>query len=69
MKVIVGEPVTAQITSMKPGVALYVKLPGGKLGVINTPPSILHYVGQYIRCQVKEIENLDRCILALLDQR
>ncbi|CAG5134879.1 unnamed protein product, partial [Candidula unifasciata] len=68
IKVTVGEPVTALITSMKPGVALYVKLPGGRLGVVNTPPTMLHYVGQYIRCQVQEIENLDRCILTLLDQ-
>lgn len=69
MKVAAGETVTAQITSIKPGCGIHVKLPAGQLGVINTQPSVLHYVNQFIRCQVTEIESSDRCILALIEPR
>uniref|UniRef100_A0A0B7BD75 S1 motif domain-containing protein n=1 Tax=Arion vulgaris TaxID=1028688 RepID=A0A0B7BD75_9EUPU len=68
MKVGAGESVTAQITSIKPGVCLYVRLPAGKLGIIKTKPSVLHYMGQFIRCQITDVEESGRCVLTLLDQ-
>ncbi|XP_059157358.1 protein RRP5 homolog [Physella acuta] len=67
--VVQGEKVIAQITKLKPGSCLCVKLASGRLGVVYQKPTILHYVGQYITCVVKNLEDgSDRCVLSLVDQ-
>ncbi|XP_005094140.1 protein RRP5 homolog [Aplysia californica] len=66
IKLEVGQNVTAQISSMKTDTCLHVKLPSGRLGVIQSKPSILHAVGQYIRCRVESVEG-DMATLSLLE--
>ncbi|KAK7010129.1 protein RRP5 [Biomphalaria glabrata] len=68
IQLIENEGVIALITCIKQGKRLLVKLPCGRLGVVNQKPSVLHYVGQYIRCRLESLtKDSDRCELSLLD--
>ena len=59
----------AQITSLKPGCSIHVKLPDGRPGVVKTKPTVLHYVGEHIRVNVDKADNLDVCLLSLIENR
>ncbi|CAL1540866.1 unnamed protein product [Lymnaea stagnalis] len=70
MQVTEGEDVIAQVTSFKTGICLFVKLAGGELGVIKEKPTLLHYVGQYIKCRVNNVEEESgRYLLSTVEKR
>ncbi|KAK3789019.1 hypothetical protein RRG08_008342 [Elysia crispata] len=67
LKVEEGSEVVAQITSLKAGCSIHVKLPDGRSGVVKSKPSVLHYVDQHIRATVDQANNLDVCLLTLTE--
>lgn len=67
LKVEEGAEVVALITSLKPGCSIHVKLPDGRPGVVRSKPTVLHYVGQYIRVTVDQADKLDSCLLSLAE--
>ncbi|KAH9508620.1 hypothetical protein Btru_052178 [Bulinus truncatus] len=69
IKLAENEEVTAVITNIKCGNCFHVKLPFGRVGVVNQKPSVLHYVGQYIKCKIDSLKtDSDICALSLVNQ-
>ncbi|RUS80904.1 hypothetical protein EGW08_011340 [Elysia chlorotica] len=62
-----GAEVVAQITSLKAGCSIHVKLPDGRAGVVKSKPSVLHYEGQHIRTTVDKADKLNVCLLSLTE--